>query len=117
MHDWDIILLENWSGHKAFEQISVPEGVYKTLINLGKGVPTDRFDEEENSRELNLLLQIKSLDEENRGLVKAYDEYFGRTIDLEQDVIYLLDEIQELTNDEHFKNIIKNLKTDIEIES
>lgn len=85
MHNWDIVLTAPYLGKKFGDMITVSEGMYNTLINLGKGVSTTYFDEE-LSKEANLIYQIKKLDKENKSLMEVYEKHVERIFKLEDRV-------------------------------
>lgn len=91
--EYDIILLEPWSGYNIGDIIAVNQGMYNTLIDLKKGLPLDCYEDNitDNQR---LVINAKHLKEENDGLYETNRELYDKMEDLDDEIADLKDKIK-----------------------
>jgi regulator of replication initiation timing len=82
---FDIILLEPFNGSKIGDIISIPQGMYDSLIELGKGLALDCFEDNiDNTKRL--VINAKNLVEENDDLWVENKKLHDKITELEDKV-------------------------------
>jgi len=84
MYDmYDIILLEPYNGGNIGDIVTVPRGIYNTMINMKKGLPLNCYEDDLTDTQ-RLVINAKRLEEENEELMDANAELYKEIQELKK---------------------------------
>jgi hypothetical protein len=91
--EYDVIMLEPFSGCNIGDILTVNRGLYNTLLDTGKGLPLNCWEDDVDDH-MRLVINAKHLEKENDELWETNHELSQKNIDLSEQVTELEDKIK-----------------------
>jgi hypothetical protein len=91
--EYDVIMLEPFSGCNIGDILTVNRGLYNTLLDTGKGLPLHCWEDDVDDH-MRLVINAKHLEKENDELWESNHEVNQKNIELSEQVKELEDKIK-----------------------